>query len=39
MCISTKYFPDELKVADVIPVFKNKIQITKTIIDQSVYNL
>ena len=38
-CISTKSFPDELKVADAIPVFKKKIQTTKQIVDQSVYYL
>ena len=37
--ILTKSFPDVLKVANVIPVFKKKIQITKQIISQSVYYL
>ena len=38
-CISIKSLPDELKVPDVIPVLKKKIQITKQTIDQSVYYL
>ena len=28
-CISTKAFPDELKIADVIPVLKKEDQVTK----------